>query len=286
MRVDVERTSPGAATVGPDALAPLPARWDVVPSPRLGARASLGNDVALKGSTGYYERRPTLIELFGDRGFVLGNPTLLPERGQASDFGLVWAPARALGVIDHVLIEADAFATRSRNTIAFVTYAGFVARAENIGQTQTYGGELTASARVLRALTVTANYTRLASAQISDEVSFAGKPIPRDPGHLLYARADLAHAIAGHAASLWLDAALQSQTTIDPAGLGIIPGRALLGTGARVAIAGGVAVVLDVANLADTRVVTGLGGIPEPLTDVAGFPLPGRTLYVSLDWTR
>ena len=286
VRLDVERTSPGAASVGPMAGEPLAARWDLVPSPRLGARAALGADLALKGSAGWYERRPTLIELFGDRGFVLGAPDLLPERGLASDAGLVWAPAHELGGVDRILVEADAFATHSRNTIAFVTYAGFVSRAENIGRTQTYGGELVGSARVLRLVTVTASYTRLASEQLSDEVSYAGKPIPRDPGHLAYARADLVHAIAGHTAALWLDAALQSATTIDPAGMGIVPGRGLVGAGARVGLGGGVALALDVANLGDVRVVQAPAEPRAALSDVAGFPLPGRTFYLSLDWTH
>ena len=285
-RLDLERTAGDGVTVAPGSLDPDATRWDVVPSPRLGARVALGADLALKGSTGLYERRPTLIELFGDRGFVLGAPDLLPERGQSSDAGLVWAPARALGAVDHILLEADAFATRSRDTIAFVTYAGFVARAENIGRTQTYGAELVGSARFARTLTLTANYTRLASEQITDEISYAGKPIPRDPGHLAYARADLAHPIAGHAAALWLDAALQSQTTLDPAGNGLVAGRALVGLGGRVGLGGGLALALDVANLGDVR-TTQVGMQPRgALEDVAGFPLPGRTFYLSLDWAR
>ena len=286
VRLDVERTAAAGVTIGPGALDPGATRWDVVPSPRLGVRVALATDVALKGSTGLYERRPTLIELFGDRGFVLGAPELLPERGQSSDAGLVWAPARALGPIDHVLVEADAFATRSRDTIAFVTYAGFVARAENIGRTQTYGTELVGSARLARMVTVTANYTRLASEQSSAEISYAGKPIPRDPGHLAYARVDLAPRIAGHVAAVWLDAALQSQTTLDPAGLGLVAGRALVGLGGRLALGGGLGVALDIANLGDVR-TSQVGMQPRgALEDVAGFPLPGRAFYLSLDWTR
>jgi hypothetical protein len=54
-------------------------------------------------------------------------------------------------------------------------------------------------------------------------------------------------------------------------------------------------VSLAVANLGDLRVVQ-LPLVPPPsptftssptaLTDVAGFPLPGRSFYVSMDWSH
>src|SRR5213079_1435864 len=101
--------------------------------------------------------------LFGDRGTIVGAPGLRPERGPSADAGVVWSPAgspdRRADHVDRVFVEAAAFATRARDTIALVSSAGFVARAENIGATQSYGGELVASARFVRAVSVTASYT-------------------------------------------------------------------------------------------------------------------------------
>ncbi|MGE5180838.1 MAG: TonB-dependent receptor plug domain-containing protein [Acidobacteriota bacterium] len=130
MRLDVVRTAPTPQTAGPEALMPVPPRWDVVPSPRVTARLAVGDDVAIKASGGWYVRLPTLIELFGDRGYVVGSPALRPERGPSGEVGAVWAPARAVagGAIARVLVETDAFATRLRDTIAFITTAGYVAR--------------------------------------------------------------------------------------------------------------------------------------------------------------
>ena len=81
VRLDLVRTAPTPMTSGPTALAPVPARRDAVPSPRLTARVVAGDDVAIKGSAGWYVRLPTLIEVFGDRGYILGSPDLRPERG-------------------------------------------------------------------------------------------------------------------------------------------------------------------------------------------------------------
>ncbi|MCX5742594.1 MAG: TonB-dependent receptor plug domain-containing protein, partial [Proteobacteria bacterium] len=52
VRVDGLRTAPAATTVGPDAYVARPTRDDVVPSPRLGVRALLAPDLAIKSSAG------------------------------------------------------------------------------------------------------------------------------------------------------------------------------------------------------------------------------------------
>jgi iron complex outermembrane receptor protein len=293
MRLDVVRTAPTPEDAGPSAGMAVPPRWDVVPSPRVTMRLLANAEVALKASGGWYVRLPTLVELFGDRGYIVGSPALRPERGPSADAGLVWAPARAFagGRIDRVLVEGDLFATRSHDTIAFITTAGFVARATNLGESQSSGAELVASARALRLLSLTTSYTRLASEQVSLDASRSGKPLPRTPAHLLYARADVAHGrVTG-----WFDASAQSESFLDNAGLGRVPGRVLLGAGARVAVAARVGVALAIANLTDLRIVElPLSPAPSPtftttptaLVDVAGYPLPGRSFYLSMDWSH
>jgi outer membrane cobalamin receptor len=291
-RLELVRTAPTPMTEGPDALAAVPPRWDVLASPRLMALARLAEELAVKGSAGRYVRLPTLLELFGNRGTIHGSPDLAPERGTSADVGLVWAPARArrtaAGEVDRILIEAAAFATRARDTIALISTAGFAARAENIGGTQTYGGELVLAARLLRTLAVTASYTRLVTEQRAIDPNLRGKALPRTPGHLAYARAELAR----RGAALWADAALQSTAYLDQANFQRVPARALVGAGARVPIAFGLAAALSVQNLAGVRVVTIPPDQPidapsrTALADLAGFPLPGRSFYLSLDWTH
>jgi iron complex outermembrane receptor protein len=294
-RIDAVRTAPTPMTTGPNALVPIATRRDVVPSPRVTARANVVDDVAVKGSAGWYVRLPTLLELFGDRGAILGSPDLLPERGPSGDFGVVWAPARALGDVDRVIVEADAFATRAHDTIAFITSAGFVSRALNIADSQTYGGELVMSGRVARTVSVTANYTRLVTEQIAADVSYDGKALPRQPGHVVYARADVARRAFDRRASVWLDGSWQSETYLDRANLQRVPARALAGTGARIELVAGIAIAIAIENLADVRIEQlplmppprpDLTHTPTALADVGGFPLPGRSFYLSLDWSH
>jgi outer membrane cobalamin receptor len=293
-RFDLVRTTPSPMSNGPSEGMILPTRWDAVPSPRVTARAAMTSDVAIKASAGWYVRLPTLIEMFGNRGSIIGSPELRPERGPSTDVGVVWGPEKALGEVDRILVEASAFGTRSHDTIAFVS-SRVGARALNVANSQSYGGELVASARIARTLSLTANYTRLVTQQITDEVSFANKALPRQPGHAVYARADVARRVRGRLASLWLDGSYQSMTYLDQANLSIVPARALAGTGARVELASGLAASLAVENLTDVRIQyvphdrpprPDLAETPAPLADVAGFPLPGRTFYVSLDWSH
>jgi hypothetical protein len=135
---------------------------------------------------------------------------------------------------------------------------------------------------------VTASYTRLVTEQMSNDVNFDGKPVPRRPGHIVYGRAELERRVMKRSAGVWLDGSWQAESFLDPASLGRTPSRLLLGTGARVEVVRGLGVSLAVANLADARIATLplARPTPTPLTDVAGFPLPGRSFYVSLDWTH
>lgn len=274
LRLDVARTAPTPMTEGPDAFADQPARWDTVTSPRLTARAKIREDVAIKGSAGWYVRLPTLIELFGNRGTIMGSPELRPERGPSADVGIVWAPSHGFAAkdsgirsIDRILVETALFATRPRDTIALVAGPASPAQAQNIGATQTYGAELVASARFEKRVTISLAYTRLVTEQHAIDPNLYGKALPRTPGHFLYARAD--------AYGAWLDVAAQSSSFLDQANFQRVDGRALVGAGVRRPIAMNVAVTLAVANATNVRT-----------NDVYGFPMPGRSFFLSLDWSH
>lgn len=292
LRFDALRTAPTPMTEGLQAYDAIPPRWDAVPSPRFTALARIVDDVAIKGSAGYYVRLPTLLELFGNRGLVLGAPDLLPERGPSTDVGFVWAPAKARGRFDRIFVEAALFATRSRDTIALVSSAGFIARAENVGDTSSHGAELVVAGRLARALALTASYTRLVTDQRTVDPSFFGKALPRSPGHRLYARASLERQLAKQRAGAWIDIAAESQSFLDRANLQHVPARALVGAGLRCELGRGMAAGIAVANLGDARIVTlpveHANDIARPmaLSDLAGYPLPGRSYYLTFEWTR
>jgi outer membrane receptor protein involved in Fe transport len=231
-------------------------------------------------------------ELFGNRGFIVSSPDRRPRR-PARAWISGWCGRRARHAACSAFVEAVTVATRARDTIALISTAGFVSRAENIGATQTYGGELIASGRIAKRVSLTASYTRLVAEQRAIDPNFDGKTLPRTPGHLLYARGEIAgRPLFERLATFRLDASGQSTSYLDKANFQRVPGRVLVGAGTRCEIGRGLAMSLAVENLANTRVVELPADrpidspTPTPLSDVAGFPLPGRTFYLALDWTH
>ena len=84
-------------------------------------------DLSVKASGGYAVRQPTLVELFGDRGFAAGNPMLLAERGPSADLGAVWLPAAPPGTLDRLFVELAGFWARPSDAIVYFPTAGQVA---------------------------------------------------------------------------------------------------------------------------------------------------------------
>jgi iron complex outermembrane receptor protein len=295
LRADVVRTAPARNVdeiADPIALA---TRWDTPISPRVTARWLAAADLAVKASAGRYARLPTAVELFGDRGFIIGSPGLRAETGLSADAGVVWAPARAVRNVDRIVIEAAAFASLPRDAITLVSSAAGVARAHNTGDARVVGIELAGAARVDRALTVVANYTVVDAVQRTMEPSFAGKRVPRQPRHALYVRADFATRIAGRLAVVWADTEWCSTAYLDQANLLAAPGRVLAGAGVKLGLPAGFLVGFEVKNLTDRKLATrvldppprpDLTSVPMALSDVAGFPLPGRALYLTAEWTH
>ena len=249
--------------------------------------------MAIKGGVGRYARVPTALELFGDRGYLVGRPDLRTERGWAADLGVVLAPASAVGRFDRLYVELAGFWSRPVDAIALVTTGGLVTRPVNLPGADLHGVELVASGRVARTVTASANYTGLRARQRSDEVSFDGKRLPARPAHAAYLRVDAARRPRGHLVAGFVDVAYQTGSFLDEANLAMVPGRALVGAGLKLELGRGVTVAVEGKNLLDDRIETvpldppprpDLVHIPRAVADVAGYPLPGRAAYLRLDW--
>jgi vitamin B12 transporter len=295
LRLETLHTDPLADGSGGGMPVELVSRTETFASPRLGARALVRSDLAVKASGGRYTRVPTALELFGDRGFILGSPELRSEHGWVADAGVVWAPARALAAIDRVYLEGAGFWARPRDPIVFVTTGGFVARPVNLPGARLRGVELVGSARAARTLTVTANYTLTDTRAESTQPSLDDKRLPGRPLHALYARADVARRVLGHLVAVFSDTSFTSGSYLDDSNLSLVPARWLHGAGAKVELGAGFTLAVEVKNLRDNRIELvpldppprpDLAQVPRAVSDVAGYPLPGRAVYLRLDWSH
>lgn len=258
-------------------------------APRLGARLTVVRGLQLRASVGRYFRAPTLLELFGDRGYIVGNEGLAPERGTAVDGGVLVDLARP-GVDVHAHLAV--FSTRSEDLIQWIA-AGPVVRPENVFAARTRG--LETSLEVVprgRQLVTTVTYTLQDSEDRSNVPERRGQPLPGRPRHDVFGRASVGHEwwVRGVPVEprMLYTVELVAKTYLDPSGRVELPPRALQGLGAELHLYRSVEIAVEVRNLLDVRTasvrvpVAGNPRVLMPISDFLGFPLPGRSVFVSL----
>ncbi len=209
-------------------------------------------------------RFPTLTELFGDRGTVIGNPELVPERGLNWDLGVAVDPVWPAGRLH---LEAAYFQSRTDDLILFEQTSQRTVRATNVSSAWVWGLETAWSLEVTRRLAVSGNYTFQHTENTSDIPYYRGNQLPARPEHELFNRLELLfgwgkvfHELSWTSGN-YLDAANfeKAETRrIHNLGLSVQPGR-------------GLTVTFELKNLTD-----------EQVSDALGFPLPGRSYYATV----
>lgn len=248
--------------------------------------------LVLKGNAGTALRPPDLSELFGDRGVMVGNPELVPERSRTADLGLrVEAPedGRLPGSA-----ELTAFATRTRDLIAYVQTGQRVMVPINLGDTRVMGLEGALDWGLGGWLESRTALTWTYSENLSKDPEYTGKQLPRVPAWDLSQSTALVRegrlsARLGHTFSL-VDGDYLDAVNVERAAPRAVHGAFLrLGYPAR-----GLSLELDALNLANRRaevVARNPVNAADPsralvaITDLSGYPLPGRSLLLSLRWS-
>jgi iron complex outermembrane receptor protein len=264
-------------------------RSEVGASPRLGSRLRVVDGVELRASIGRYLRPPTLLELFGDRGFIIGAEGLRSERGTVVDGGV--ATRHELGPWA-ITTQLAGFATWTDDLIQFVA-AGAVARPENVPGAQLRGLESGFTVDLARgAARVDASYTLLDTAQRSGDPERDGAPLPGRARHDLAVRAVGGPRLRPAGLPLHPRAIygfdLLAATYLDPSARVELPARPLHAIGVELDVGGRLHVAFEVRNVLDLRAldvdtaVANTTSVPTPISDVLGFPLPGRSVWFTL----
>jgi len=263
-RVELARASLASirAEDAPDAVT----RDFVVPSARLGAELAPARFLSVTAAASLGARLPTMVELFGDRGWLASAVTLRPERGAGAELGvrarLAAGPLRVRG-------EVHAFWREDRDFIRYTRTAQFQAVAQNVDAARTRGLEFALDARLFRRIAVVSAMT------LQDAVDLTrSRALPLRPAVQLYARASGRLPPFGPIASLepWVDVTHVGAVAADPSNLAQIPARTVFGCGlALTSRARDLVLAGSVTDLADVRG-----------QDLLGFPLPGRTFAATL----
>ncbi len=236
-------------------------------TPQLGARVRGPRGLSARANWTRAERAPDFLELFGNLGSVQGNPALRPERGENWDAGAAWEGG---GARAHAVVEWSHFDARATDLIVQVRNSASSVRAVNLSSARVRGEELAVRGSLPGGFAFTGAGTWMSARNVGAVPAFwAGKRLPLRPARQLYARLQWRRGAARAGA----DVQVIGDDMLDPANRLRAPGRTLAGGTLGWALAhGGLVLTLEGKNLADHHA-----------RDVGGFPLPGRSVFVSLD---
>ncbi len=270
----------------------LDRRAEVGLSPRLGTRFRLPGPLEARASVGRYFRPPTLLELFGDRGYVVGNNDLTAERGTAVDGGFVLDHA---GSRLSVYGQVAGFASWSEDLITWVS-AGRVSRAVNLASARVRGVETAVQLDALERFGVEGSYTFTDAVDRSEDAVTRNQPLPGRPRHDATASAWVGRTWTPRGVTieprLRSGVDVTAGTRLDTAGRYVVPTRVLQRVAVELHVGGRIHWALEVRNLLDQRtgtVTLPVGDarpVPVAIGDYLGFPLPGRSVWstVAIDF--
>lgn len=230
--------------------------------------------VSFRGNIGRYVRAPSTTERYGNTGFVLPNPLLLPESGVNADVG-----ARLTLGSGRTLLQTDAalFASRVKDLIQYQQNSQWQARAGNVSKAEIVGAELAMQLTWGRHFRTIGQVTFTEAKNASDVAARRGKQLPFRPQWRSYFRPELRDMAlpSGLLAAVYMDADFTTGNYRDDANVSSVPRRLWFGAGASVAhTRSGVRVITSAINLANAAAM-----------DFTGFPLPPRSFFVTLEWT-
>lgn len=225
----------------------------------------------LRGSYGTGSRVPLFVELFGERGSIVGNPDLRPERSETYEIGtggrLRWWRFKGE-------LELTGFRRDIRDMILFVPNSQFTLRPENVDAAKIRGAELSGRLDAFDTVKIYGSYTYQNAINDSDVESLRGNYLPLRPLHELHSGIALYNDhFEGGFEFIYVGAVFRDRTNELP---GYVEPRWIYNfhlrwsrwgrkTKDREFLLG-----LEVKNILNTRI-----------TDVVGYPLPGRTAYLT-----
>jgi len=241
-------------------LAPETSRSDALTAFSAGARYRASGSFRLKANAGRKFRTPSFYELFGDRGSVIGNTGLSPEKGKSYDIGFSWSLG---GGARTALFEASYFKADTDNLIVFMQNSQRVARADNIGRAKVRGFELALSAELSPSWSLSANHTYQNARDDSDVAFWRGNMLPGRREREFNSR--LAFERAPWKA--WHQFSRSGAGYHDRANIQPFPSGDVHSVGASFSRSNST-FTIEGKNLTDNRV-----------SDYIGFPLPGKAFF-------
>jgi iron complex outermembrane receptor protein len=227
-------------------------------------------------NVGRYVRVPSLGELYGISVVVRGYPALRPESGISADIGARWA-ARTLGETRAPWAALGAFARWTSDLISFVHSPQGYATPRNVASARVAGIEGQAGMGFLRWFSIDVSGTLLDPRDTTAGRLAVNDILPFQSRLVLVPRLSAESRRIGlypigrvRVEIRWV---YQASRYADTAGLAVIPSQSSLDA----------ELLAQTSNEVWTARFRASDLFDQPLFDVVGFPLPGRSLFLSLE---
>ncbi len=255
--------------------------------PRIGMRWDASGAWTFKANAGTYFRAPELSEEFGDSGFSKANPELLPEQGVSADAGVQWRYRNPGAAMQRAAAEFALFANDSDDLIVFVQTAQQVSKAENVDEARVRGAESRLEMDFAHNISAAANFTVQDTENRSPQPGISGKELPALPSQEGFLSLTWRLGGTRQAAAAGLDAATgvgnwtlgyelayKGERFFDEANRVRVPSQTVHNASVAWQPAGSrISVRLEGENLGNDRVA-----------DQLGFPVPGRSVYLTISY--
>ncbi len=233
-------------------------------SPSIGTQLLPWPWLTLRGNIGYFERAPNFSELFGNGGSVIGNGKLNPEFGMNRDVGFIFT--WAVPPLDALRIEYAYFNNDINDIIVFHDQGTGATKAFNTGAARIRGDEVAVNATALSHVRLDLNYTYqdAQNRSTANNGKYVGNQLPGRPANELYTRLELFN----DRGKLFYEFNYVGDNTLTESNFESVPSRNVHSLGCSWQVLPALTLSFEARNITDNQV-----------SDVAGFPLPGRSYF-------
>ena len=235
-------------------------------NPQLGLKYLPLDWLTLKSNIGQYVREPSFFELFGDRGFLVGNPDLQSEKGTNFDVGFEAHWTCSGPWLQKATVGSAFFHNNVHDLITWVYDARGVGRSVNISSSLIQGVETSISLEFLKHFRLIGNITFQNPVQENEIEAFDGKILPGRAQESSLVRLEAFYGPARAFAEYVTEDGLY----YDTANLLKAPNKEQVNLGLSFVIRS-FTVTLEAKNVTDDR-----------YQDFNGYPMPGRSGYISV----
>ena len=234
---------------------------------KMGLEIRLTDFLSIKSNVGKYFRPPNFTELFGDRGTLLGNPSLKAEESSNWDVGFRVQKKKFL-FMKNILFEYAYYHSTMDNLILFIQNSQRTSVATNISKAVMSGHEISWASALFDHINISGNLTVQDTEDKSDISYWEGNQLPGRPEYELFNRFE----IFNNLGKIFYEFNYLSNNYLDRANFTKISARKIHNVGFSFYPIKNLTFTFEVKNLSDARI-----------EDFIGYPLPGRSCFGTVD---